>query len=723
MKKKFMRIFAATAMLFSFAGLVRAQENLTVVPTLKNVQQEKIELTEASGTYTASDVFADDTLTLVASAEGAKIYYTTDGSNPVQPSDEVSPAADNTTFEYDGPIALGRLTDTDGKITIKVQAFKAAAEPSAKASETESDVITIELTMGTAPADLTLVPSLSNAGEVKFVLADGIYGAQNVPADAKVVLTGSNTAAKIYYAISVVEPEQPGLPGGVLSAAEENEAGFVAYPAEGIALTDYMGEVTIKAVARVETASKASETESDTITIKFTMAEPVYVFPPYFTIGDSEEAVFGERNVLAGTKLFIRHQDKNAVIYYTDKGVDEIASITKDNGTLFDTLQGIEINDSCTIRAKAFIGEDASSDDEEAVLKLNVVAVPDTVQAPVFSYFGGVGVGEVTISTPEYEIPEGYAITITSATEVATVRYTFDEDAALESVTDGLAYDAGNKPSIDTICTLRARAFAGDKKSEITAVKFTIKAAEPEKPSAPIFVPAGDTVVAGDTILVVMSDADSICVAVGEAAFVQYAGDEVKLAVGKYDTLFRAYAVVGTLHSDIVTARYIVMSDEEPEPGTVAAPTFSLNGEVKAGDTLTIACATEGAEIFYAMDTAAFVAYTGGIVITESVTVKAYAKKDTVVSDTTEVSLTVKVVSVEDRELAGVSVYPNPSNGRFNVSVPVNATVEVFASNGRLVRRQVVMAGETAMEIDQAGIYFVRVAAEGQVAISKVVVR
>ncbi len=719
-----MRIFAATAMLFSFAGLVRAQDNLTVVPELKGENQEEITLAETTGTYTASDVPAAATLAL-SSAEGAKIYYTTDGSNPVQPSDEVVPTAENATIEYVAAIELNQLTAVAGKITIKAQAFKAAAEPSAKASETESDVITIELTMAEtpAPADLTLVPSLSDAGDVEFVLVAGIYGAQNVPAAAKVMLTGSDAAAKIYYSISVVEPEQPELPGGVLLAAKEDEAGFVAYPADGIALTDLMGEVTIKAVARVENSSKATATESDTITIKFTMAEPVYVFPPYFTIGDSEEAVYGERNVLAGTKLFIRHQDENAVIYYTDKSVDEVASITKENGTLFDKTQGIEINDSCTIRAKAFIGEDASSDAEEAVLKLNVVAAPDTVSAPVFSYYGGLGVGEVTISTPEYEIPEGYAITITSATEVATVRYTFDEDAALESVTDGLAYDANNRPSIDTVCTLRARAFAGDKKSEITAVKFTIKAAEPEKPSAPIFVPAGDTVVAGDTILVAASDADSICVAVGDAGFVQYAGSEVKLAVGKYDTLFRAYAVVGTLHSDIVTARYFVMSDEEPEPGTVAAPTFSLNGEVNAGDTLRIDCATEGAEIFYAMDTAAFVAYTDGIVITKSVTVKAYAKKDTVVSDTTEVSLIVKGVSVEDRELAGVSVYPNPSNGRFNVSVPVNATVEVFASNGRLVRRQVVMAGETAMELDQAGIYFVRVAAEGQVAISKVVVR
>ena len=193
-------------------------------------------------------------------------------------------------------------------------------------------------------------------------------------------------------------------------------------------------------------------------------------------------------------------------------------------------------------------------------------------------------------------------------------------------------------------------------------------------------------------------------------------GSEFTVKVSS-DTVIRVYAVRG-IYSDTVTATYTFNP-----AATVAAPTFSLSGEVKAGDTLRIDCATEGAEIFYAMDTAAFVAYTDGIVITKSVKVRAYAKKGNVVSDTTEVSLTV-AVSLEGRELAGVSVYPNPGNGRFNVSVPVDGTLEVFCGDGRLVMRRLVVCGEMSVEIGQSGVYFVRVrATNGQVAVRKVVVR
>lgn len=78
----------------------------------------------------------------------------------------------------------------------------------------------------------------------------------------------------------------------------------------------------------------------------------------------------------------------------------------------------------------------------------------------------------------------------------------------------------------------------------------------------------------------------------------------------------------------------------------------------------------------------------------------------------------------ENNELAGVSVYPNPSNGEFNVVVPVRAEVEIFAANGAVVKRFAVAEGTTQVRLNNSGVYFVRFTAQnGQVAVKRVVVR
>ena len=61
---------------------------------------------------------------------------------------------------------------------------------------------------------------------------------------------------------------------------------------------------------------------------------------------------------------------------------------------------------------------------------------------------------------------------------------------------------------------------------------------------------------------------------------------------------------------------------------TVATPTFSpAAGEYTEDQTVTIACETEGATIYYALGEGDFQAYTGPLSITETTTIKAYAQK------------------------------------------------------------------------------------------------
>lgn len=82
-----------------------------------------------------------------------------------------------------------------------------------------------------------------------------------------------------------------------------------------------------------------------------------------------------------------------------------------------------------------------------------------------------------------------------------------------------------------------------------------------------------------------------------------------------------------------------------------------------------------------------------------------------------------KGVANESRELAGVSVYPNPANGLFNLNVPARAQVEIFSANGQVVRQMEVGAGQTSLQLNNAGIYFIRVRANGKEAVKRLVIR
>ena len=77
----------------------------------------------------------------------------------------------------------------------------------------------------------------------------------------------------------------------------------------------------------------------------------------------------------------------------------------------------------------------------------------------------------------------------------------------------------------------------------------------------------------------------------------------------------------------------------------------------------------------------------------------------------------------ENRELAGVSVYPNPTAGAFSLTAPRRAQVEIFSANGQVIKQMEVAAGENALQLTNSGIYFVRVRANGKEVVKRIVVR
>ncbi|MDE6440968.1 MAG: chitobiase/beta-hexosaminidase C-terminal domain-containing protein, partial [Bacteroidales bacterium] len=115
--------------------------------------------------------------------------------------------------------------------------------------------------------------------------------------------------------------------------------------------------------------------------------------------------------------------------------------------------------------------------------------------------------------------------------------------------------------------------------------------------------------------------------------------------------------------SEIVTVAFTLA------PETVAKPTFSVAaGNVEKGTKVTIACATEGAAIYYTVDgsvpTEKSTPYKEAIEITGKVTIKAIAVKGDVKSEVAEA--TYALLANENEELMGVNVYPNPSDGVFS---------------------------------------------------------
>ncbi len=177
--------------------------------------------------------------------------------------------------------------------------------------------------------------------------------------------------------------------------------------------------------------------------------------------------------------------------------------------------------------------------------------------------------------------------------------------------------------------------------------------------------------------------------------------------------------------SSVVTAAYTIKG--ETPATTVAKPTFSpAAGEVEKGTKVTIACETEGAVIYYTVDgtepTAESTEYKEAIEINEAMTIKAIAIKGDAKSEVATAAYTVKTAN-EDLELAGVSVYPNPSNGLFNLELPVAATVDVFMSNGMLYQRLTLAQGSTTLNIERSGVYFLRITGEGRTTVKRLIIR
>ncbi|MDE6515769.1 MAG: T9SS type A sorting domain-containing protein, partial [Bacteroidales bacterium] len=209
---------------------------------------------------------------------------------------------------------------------------------------------------------------------------------------------------------------------------------------------------------------------------------------------------------------------------------------------------------------------------------------------------------------------------------------------------------------------------------------------------------------------------------------------ELKPVLSKEKTTVKvayAYESLEAVENEFFYATYTVKE--------LPAITLTFNpasgSEVEDNTTVTVTASRE-TEIFYILyaDKAAADADTtfmanakevkedGMPVITKEATYLRCAVSDKGEMVYFDAAYTIKTAN-EDLELAGVSVYPNPSNGMFNIELPVAATIEVFMSNGMLYQRVKALAGNATLNIERSGIYFLRITGEGRTAIKRVIVR
>ena len=80
-------------------------------------------------------------------------------------------------------------------------------------------------------------------------------------------------------------------------------------------------------------------------------------------------------------------------------------------------------------------------------------------------------------------------------------------------------------------------------------------------------------------------------------------------------------------------------------------------------------------------------------------------------------------VSVAEHEMNSINVYPNPSQGLFNVEVGQAYNMQVVDVTGRIVLAQDIQAGVTSLDLQayNNGVYFIRLISENQIQTIRVV--
>ncbi|MCM1532285.1 MAG: T9SS type A sorting domain-containing protein [Bacteroides sp.] len=166
-------------------------------------------------------------------------------------------------------------------------------------------------------------------------------------------------------------------------------------------------------------------------------------------------------------------------------------------------------------------------------------------------------------------------------------------------------------------------------------------------------------------------------------------------------------------------------------PKAIPAPIVTVM--VKKGEDILLRGEDAQTAIYYGIgeDARPTIPYTGGILIKEPTVLRAIS----VVGRDTSAIITLDCKVFEPEEpvvpslnetngLAGVNIYPNPTDGEFSIDVPVEVTLEFYDAGGKLFARNPVGSGTHTYTLHDSGVYMIRaIAQDGRATIRRIVVR
>ncbi len=651
------------------------------------------------------------TVTLSCATDGAEIHYTLDGTEPTAQSPKyTSPIAVNgltpikavafkdggSSFVVEGVysiVGLPQITPASGTVVIDSLAKITLKEtPDAEIyytldgtepTKTNGTKYTAPFPIGATVKQLKAVAVL---GEDRSPVVTAEY--RMIPAKPQVSVKAGKVAfgtemtitcptqnAEIYWSFGSSEP---------ISKATGKL---------------YDGKpITLKLSGVLKAIAYYGADSSQPLSAKYTVA----LSTPEFSLTPGAVPSGARVTLTSESKELNTNPNKKYHIVYT---LDDSEPSNK-NGIEY--TEPIEITKAVTIKAMTWV-MGTSGVEKSEVAKAVYWLTGD--EAPV------VEVAAPTFDPAAGEVEKGTQVGLSTTTAGAKVYYTLDGSEPTAASTEY------QKPIVvNESLTVKAIALFGENKSEVVSAAYTVRREQVDV-ITPTFDPAAGEVEKGTkvTIACVTEGAKIYYTVDGSAPTAESAEYKEAVVIDK-DLTLKAIAMVGEAKSSIATAAYTVKA-----AGTVATPTFDpVAGEVEKGTKVTIACATEGAKIYYTVDgsepTAESAEYKEAVVIDKDLTLKAIAIKGDAKSAVAEAAYTVKVAN-EEVELAGVNVYPNPNGGAFSLDLPVPATVEVFASNGVLRERINAGAGVLSLSLDRSGIYFLRITGEGRTTVKRIVVR
>jgi hypothetical protein len=592
---------------------------------------------EAPAASPAPGAVPKNTTITLSAAEGAEIYYTTDGSAPY-----------TTKTKYASPIIITRDT------TIKALAAQEGMAKSAVLEVSYTIAQAAAPTASLAPGAVALNSSVTLAtategAEIRYTTNGSAPTASSRRYTAPVTITQAVTIKAISVKSDLANSDileaaytiDPSLPTKASTPAASPEAGAtprntavtlstemegaeIYYTTDGTApnttKTKYEGPITITAALTIRAiAVKAGLADSDGLTAAYTIARAE---PP---VADLPAGAVLKQPVHLSTPT------GGAEIYYTLDGTAPDSSKTKYTAP-------ISVTAAVTLKAiavKADLEDSAVFEAVYTILKAETPAADPASGAAL----------------------RNSAVTLFTASQGAEIYYTTDGTAPDSSKTKYTA-----PISVSAAMTLKAIAVKADMEdSAVLETAYTIMKTEtPRADPAPGAVPHSSTV--------------TLSSETGAEIYYTTDGSSPDATKTKYTTpisvsaamTIKAIAIKANKeNSDVLSAAYSFARAKTP----VAEPP----SPVLSGTEITLSTATEGAEIYYTTDGSSpdetKTKYTAPISVSAAMTIKAVAVKDNL--DDSEVLTAVYAIKA-----AAPTASPGAGEVALNSTVTLSTTTE-----------------------------------------------